>query len=1113
MIKKLFSSYYFWIIFASLSCAAIFATWYFFPRAFPIVEVKITMDRDQALAQAQKIAQQLHLGPENYNQALQFNTDSVTKTFIELDAGGVPAFTSMIEQNLYQPYTWQVRHFKEFNAHELIVRFTPQGELYGFVETLAENEPGTNVTAEDAQQIGEKEAQSNWRVDLSNFHQIEASQETRHGGRIDHTFIYKRTNGRIGSGEYRLRLVVSGNKLTEVTYSVKVPEQFILRYKEMRSSNESLASAATMLMLVLYIIGGCIIGLLFLIRDRWILWKMPIIWGFIIAFLNLLAGFNELPLLWMSYDTALPAQGFLLNYIIELLFQFFAHAGSMALFFMAAESLTRRAFGNQLQFFKTWSTDVASTFSVLGQTVAGYLLVSFDFIFLVFFYLFTRTAFGWWVPADEIVNPNILATYFPWISSIAQSLMAGFQEECLFRAVPIASAALIGQRFGRRNLFISIAFVLQAFIFGAAHANYAAQPCYARLFELLVPSWIFGALYLAFGLLPGIILHFIIDVVWFALPIFVSCGLHAHINQAFVIVASLTPVWVILYSRLRTGEFRKASAAEYNAAWEPDAQKTNFFAKPTFETKSLTLSSKSIKIFVGIAALSLAAFIFFTPCKQDAPSLTISRSAAIQLAQEQLQNSIDIATFTPLANLEAALDLSPDDYAQHRYIWQSHNPDLGEKRMLYQHFINNYYLTPPHWLIRLVKFNGSLTDRTEEYQFKIADNGTIIQQAHKIAESVTLSSVHKERARQLALSEIQKQFKIPESQLEEISATRTHQPKRTDWSFTFNYIPSEKMARIVVEITGNQISTIYRTVHIDEAWKRNERHHFNTIKIISMINTFLLFMVLMLAAFLLLRSMHRIDIRLSVSISLILFLLFVANIANSYQEIIAHFNTIEPFSHQLFTKLSMISIFALVKAVFLGFIIVATLQSRSLFKITSTTQSCLLSISAGLAISGIIAVLNYFEPSLKPNWADFSPLAGSVPLFALLSAMLGKFITISIIALLLAALFDYVSGRYQQPILSASLVIICGLIMFPIDSILFWIVGGPIVGLALWCIYCLFLHKDRSLIPLVCGVYLSADLIEQAYFHVFPGVIIGSTIAGIIILVLAYLWFLGVRRG
>ena len=107
-------------------------------------------------------------------------------------------------------------------------------------------------------------------------------------------------------------------------------------------------------------------------------------------------------------------------------------------------------------------------------------------------YTFVTKKLGWWAPADTSYDPNQLAAYFPWLTSIGISLGAGFWEECLFRAVPLAGAALVGDRFGKRNLFIGIAFVFQAIVFGAAHANYPVQPAYARVVELMIPSFLFG---------------------------------------------------------------------------------------------------------------------------------------------------------------------------------------------------------------------------------------------------------------------------------------------------------------------------------------------------------------------------------------------------------------------------------------------------------------------------------------------------------------------------------------------------------------------------------------------------------------------------------------------
>ena len=103
---------------------------------------------------------------------------------------------------------------------------------------------------------------------------------------------------------------------------------------------------------------------------------------------------------------------------------------------------------------------------------------------MVLFYLGTSRLEGWWTPAEALVQPDLLATYMPWLQAVSVSLFASFWEESVFRAVPIACAALIGARYGRRNLWIWGAVVVQAVVFAAGHANYPQLPAYARVVEL-----------------------------------------------------------------------------------------------------------------------------------------------------------------------------------------------------------------------------------------------------------------------------------------------------------------------------------------------------------------------------------------------------------------------------------------------------------------------------------------------------------------------------------------------------------------------------------------------------------------------------------------------------
>ena len=164
-------------------------------------------------------------------------------------------------------------------------------------------------------------------------------------------------------------------------------------------------------------------------------------------------------------------------------------------------------------------------------------------------YLFATKSLGWWTPSETLFNPDVLAAYAPWLSAIARSFQAGFWEEALFRAIPIAGAALIGDRLGNRRAWITVAFIVQAIIFGAGHAPYPTQPAYARPVELILPSIGFGLLYLNYGLLPGVILHFAFDAFWFAMPLFATTAPGIRVQQIAVVVMIFVPIWVLLARR------------------------------------------------------------------------------------------------------------------------------------------------------------------------------------------------------------------------------------------------------------------------------------------------------------------------------------------------------------------------------------------------------------------------------------------------------------------------------------------------------------------------------------------------------------------------------------
>ena len=204
---------------------------------------------------------------------------------------------------------------------------------------------------------------------------------------------------------------------------------------------------------------------------------------------------------------------------------------------------------------------------MLELTLVGYLLVSIWVAYSVGVYAFSSDVLGWWLPSGEREDPNALATWWPWLPVIARSAFAGTWEECVFRAFPLAGAALVGQFFERRRSFVAVALVLQALFFGAAHANYAQQPAFARVAELMLPSIGLGLVYITLGLGVAVLLHFSYDVVAFALPIFVSSAPGAVLHQAIVVWMVLLPLQVVLFARWRRGAWGEVPREAMNDRW------------------------------------------------------------------------------------------------------------------------------------------------------------------------------------------------------------------------------------------------------------------------------------------------------------------------------------------------------------------------------------------------------------------------------------------------------------------------------------------------------------------------------------------------------------------
>lgn len=1106
----------FWSIFivASLVSAVVGSKYLF--KVLPMMSLDVEMNREQALEKAASLTKKYNWAPRDSWRTTHFESDTLTQFFAELECGGIKTFQHMMKEKLHEPYQWHVRNFKEGVTQENLVFFTPQGEPYGFELKLAEDEDPGNLGITQARQLALKLAQKDWNVTFENYKEVEASKAETPKGRIDHTFLYERTDKTLGKdGKYRIKLVVAGNIFTQLKHFVHVPEGFIRRYQEMRAQNNIFASGFGMLFQILFLLLGGLIGGFILIRKRRYLLAPALYAVGVLSFFSFLTTLNNFPLSWMQYNTAQSLTSFMISLITGGLFKILYNFIMFLLIVGAGESFGRWAFPNHIQFWKSWSKDTGGSLTILGQTIGGYGLFCFELPLMAALYYILTKGLGWWAPAGTLINPNILATYAPWLGAFSNSLSAGFWEEFAFRALPIAGMIVLGRYFKREKLFLIISLIGQAIIFGGMHTFYAQQPVYFRIVELFIPSIIWAVTYLVFGLLPGIICHYLWDLMWFSFPIIVSTAPGALLQKIIILTMALFPLLVVLFRRWQVGAWKYAPESSKNNAWKVPTESIVKAKSP--QPIITTLSNYKIKIILGAGILGLGACAFFGNEKNNIPPLLISKEYALEQTKHFIASiSDDDKKWTPL--LQADNGVTPQqlrNYTQsHRFVWQTQTQEM------YKKLLGNYLATA-HWKVRFVQFEGDVAERAEEYICFIDNRKDIYRVWHILPEAQKGKSLSEGEARGLALDTIKEKFKIDANQLKEISAIDIKKPERKDWNFIFqdttHVLKDGGQTRINIVIAGDKIVDYEQFIFAPETWIRTE-----TLRQ-SMLTSFsglaFIFMVLLI--------MVSLGATVHTSFSTFKFSGFLwffgiitvitsINVINKIPLFSFSFSSAQSFNNQLFTLLVQMFGSALLQGFGLAFILISfiTYCAQTTYKKNITLPLVGFSLSGILA--GVGACCDWFLPKLTPTVADLSALSTFSPLMnTLIFGSFYLFILMPLlvpISLCLTKLTNHWEKRIFIGFLLCLTIGITITAMSGPESLLNCLAMGISMGITMYVLHRYVLMYDPSLfIPFFAGV-LSLEILQNGLLQGYPAVLTNAFIGILLTLSIGIFWFKKVKE-
>ena len=685
-------------------------------------------------------------------------------------------------------------------------------------------------------------------------------------------------------------------------------------------------------------------------------------------------------------------------------------------------------------------------------------------------------------------------------------------EECLFRAVPLSLAALIGARFGHRGLAVAIAVVVQALVFGAAHANYPGFPSYSRLVELFLPAVVWALIFLRFGLIPTILLHATFDLTLMSIPLFLLNSPGAIASRGLVIAVGLVPLLVLLGRRLARGSWGELPSSLRNGAWHPPVAEAPPAPPPRVVTRA-EIAGRTAAFQRALPVLGVAGLIVWalaTPFRADVPPLAVSRAEAEATAAAAL--AARGVTLGPGWRRTAVVRLATDDpswWEGHKFVWREAGPAAYAKLI-------GKTLVPPMWEIRYALFEGDVAERAEEWRVTVDDTGAVRQIRHTLPESRPGARLTRDEALTLARKALKERLGLDPATLKDVGSDETELPARADWSFTFAD-PSVDVgpggeAHVVVAIAGDEVVAYGRYVRVPEAWQRAESERDGKTLFVRLALAGLLVVAGLVALVMAVVDWthHRRDARALVGVTATAFVLSAIGVANAWPVMAMSFVTTEPIATQATSMVAASLAGALVAALLLGLAAGVGVHAAARvprFTLATRLPAWVAGAASACFVAGVSAVAVRLLPRSAPLW----PASGvdSLALPWLGAALVGARTLYAIgVALFLLHWFAQLTGNWRRRLWVTACIAVAIFATLDVagasDPLLAG-AAGALSGAALIVVVYALLRFEPLTVPAFVAAGAILEFAEAAARKGEPGALVNAAIASVVAIAVAWL--------
>lgn len=752
--------------------------------AFPQASLKLTLSRDDITAQAAKFLESRGHRLEPYRNITLFDADDDARLFLEREMGLAEA-NRLMEKEV-PVWRWRARWYKPPQREEYRVWLSPDtGRLVGFDHILPEDAPGASLDVDAARALAETFLRE--RVTWTPT-PVEAQSEDK-PKRRDHLFTYERAGFSVKEGKVRATVVVRGAQVEGYQEFLKVPEQWQRDFAALRSKNQLYSQIAQAFYVALIL--GAAITLIAALRRGDIIWRPAVLFSSVVAGLNVLAEWNNLPFSLNAMPTTTPIGEALVMILLQS-----AGAGAgvfIYVIFAAAPGLVtyRDLLPNRLNLVAAFSRRALETREFFRAGIAGIGFAGFHLAFVTAFYLIGQR-YGVWSPQD-VDQSDLLSTFAPWLYPLTMSLMAASSEEFWFRllAVPLLK---------RWTGSTAIAIVVPAFVWGFLHANYPQQPGYIRGVEVGVIGVAAGWLLLRFGILATLAWHYTVDAILFSTYLFASESWPLRISGFVVSGLVLILVGVSGWLYRRNGGFL-VNPALTNAALERGYEPLHAHEETEPEPPIPPMVPPRL-LYLAAAVFGLAAVLLTVPVAGDFVRVQIGRAQAENAAGPVKPGEMRAEEFAP------NIDADAFEYLRQQVGRTEANRILERRTITGVWRVRDFQPQRKNEVSRYVNGAGKLfredlvLDENEPGANLAADEARRIAEEHVTGQGVSLAH-----------------YKLVDSSSEK-------HDHRTDHSFVWEdegFRVGEARARVSVEVLGSQPSHFRRFIKLPEQWQRD--HH------------------------------------------------------------------------------------------------------------------------------------------------------------------------------------------------------------------------------------------------------------------------------------------------